>query len=466
MQLSPTLSSTQSIWQKDKDHFLHPYTNLKDFPNEGSVVYARGDRHFVYDNDGKKYIDGIAGLWCVNIGHGRQRIANVLAEQAQKLAYYNTFGDATTEPAAELAVKLSEITPDNLNHVFYSTGGSLANETAIKIVHYYFNLLGKPNKKKIISRVNAYHGSTYLAHALTGIKSSHIGFDVAHHLVHYLSTPNPYRKPAHLSEEGFLNHLIDEFETTIQDLGPENVACFIGEPVMGAGGVIVPPKGYFKRMYEVCKKYDMLFISDEVVTGFGRLGTMLCTEPLFDVKPDLLVMAKGISSGYVPLGATMISDEIFEVISQPKAKNPYFSHGFTYSGHAMACACGLENISIIEEEELCEHVAEWGPYFKQQLKLLEQLPIVGEVRGSHYMLSAEYVSDKATKTSFDPSIQLTKRIYSKAKNRGLILRPIGNVTVLSPPLTLDKDAIDTAVHILKESIIEVTKELASEGVLQ
>lgn len=459
MQIIQNISETKDILEKDKKHYLHSYTNMKDFPTEDSVVYAKGDRHFIYDNDGKKYIDGIAGLWCVNIGHGRKEIAEVLAEQAQKLAYYNTFGDATTQPAAELAAKLAEIAPANLNRTFFGTGGSMANDTAIKIVHYYFNLLGKPNKKKVISRINAYHGSTYLAHALTGIQSSHIGFDLAHNLIHYLSEPNVYRKPAHLSEEGFLNHLVQEFEDTIQKLGPDNVACFIAEPIMGAGGIIVPPKDYFKKMYDICKKYDMLFISDEVVTGFGRLGQMLTSESIFEVQPDLLVMAKGISSGYVPLGATMISDEVFEVISQPKADNPYFSHGFTYSGHALVCAVGLENIEIMERDLLCYHIRQAGPYFEQQLKTLEQLPIVGEVRGSHYMLGMEFVSDKATKTNFDDEINITKRLYLKCKDKGLIIRPVGNVAILSPPLTMDKAAIDTSVGIIKESIIELTNEL-------
>jgi len=212
-------------------------------------------------------------------------------------------------------------------------------------------------------------------------------------------------------------------------------------------------------MYEVCKKYDMLFISDEVVTGFGRLGQMLTSEFIFEVQPDLLVMAKGISSGYVPLGATMISDEIFEVISQPKADNPYFSHGFTYSGHALSCACGIKNIEIMERDLLCYNVLQLGPYFEQQLKTLEQLPIVGNVRGSHFMLGVEYVKDKTNKTSFDADVNLTKRIYLKCKDKGLILRPIGNITVLSPPLTMDKSAIDTTVSILKESIIELMDEL-------
>ncbi|MEM6318694.1 MAG: aminotransferase [Bacteroidota bacterium] len=459
MNVVQTISQTKEIWQKDKDHFLHSYTHMEDFPKEGAVVYAKGDRHFIYDNDGKKYIDGIAGLWCVNIGHGRKEIGEVLAQQAEKLAYYNTFGDATTPPAAELAEKLAQITPANLNKVFYGTGGSMANDTAIKIVHYYFNQLGKSKKKKIISRINAYHGSTYLSHALTGIQSSHSGFDLAHDLIHYISEPNPYHKPAHLSEEGFLNHLIHEFEETILRLGPDNVACFIGEPIMGAGGVVVPPAGYYKRMYEVCKKYDMLFIADEVVTAFGRLGQMVASENRFGVQPDLLVMAKGISSGYVPLGATMISDEVYDVLSRPKADNPYFSHGFTYSGHALSCACGLENIRIMEEEFMCYHVRQWGPYFKQELKKLEHLPIVGNVRGSHFMLGVEYVQDKATKTHFDSSMKLTKRIYLKCKDKGLIIRPIGNITVLSPPLTMDKVAIDTTVSILKESIIETISEV-------
>lgn len=454
---------TASLWQKDKDHVFHPYTNFQKFAQEGSIIFTEGERHFIKDSDGRTYLDGIAGLWCVNIGHGHKGIADCMAEHALKLAYYNTFEDAGSAPAAELAEKLADLAPGSLNHTFFGTGGSIANDTAIKMVHYYFNQLGKPNKKKVISRQLAYHGSTYLAHALTGISSTHHSFDLPLDLVHYVSAPYPYRRPANMTEKAFCDFLIQELEDTILALGPEQVACFIAEPILGAGGVIVPPTGYHKRTWEVCKQYDVLYISDEVVTAFGRLGHMMTSQAVFEVQPDILVLAKGLSSGYVPLGATMISDEIHEVISQPKPDNPYFTHGFTYSGHALACAVGLKNIEILEQDYFCVHVQEWGPYFEKSLKRLEQLPIVGEVRGSHYMLGLEMVSNAVTKEIFPDEVAIAKRIYYHCKDRGLIIRPIGSLNVLSPPLTYDQAAIDETVDILEKSIIATMDDLVKEG---
>jgi len=463
---SPKISSTpKDAWQQDRQHVIHPYANYERFAQDGSVVYTRGKDHFIYDDEHRKYLDGIAGLWCVNIGHGNEEIADHLGEQAKNLAYYNTFEDATSPPTAHLAAKLASLCPGNLNHVFFGTGGSMANDSAIKMVHYYFNQLGLPHKKKILARNLGYHGSTYLAHALTGIGPTQIGFDLPTDLITYLSAPYPYRRPDGMTETEFGDYLIEEMESKILELEPDNIACFIAEPIMGAGGVIVPPEGYLKRTAELCKKYEILFIADEVVTAFGRLGKMIASQELFGIQPDIIVLAKGLSSGYVPLGATVISEAMHGVIAQPKAENPSFSHGFTYSGHALACATGLKNIEILERRNFCEHVQTWGPYFEQQLKSLEDLPIVGEVRGSHYMLALEYVKDKKSKASFEPKIDIGKRMYYAAKQRGLIIRPLGPLSVVSPPLTYDQDAIDETVSILRESIIQVMDGLHKEGEL-
>lgn len=455
---------TPALWRKDKDHVLHPYTNFAAFEREGSVVYAEGRDHFITDSDGREYLDGIAGLWCVNVGHGRRDLADHMAEQAARLAYYNTFEDATSPPAAELAAKLADLCPGDLNHVFFSTGGSVANDTAVKIVHYYNNLLGRPDKKLILSRDLAYHGSTYLAHALTGIRSTQMSFDVAGDVVRYLSAPYPYRRPEGMDLEAFCDHLVDELERTIVEIGPDRIAAFIAEPILGAGGVIVPPPGYHERTAEILRRHDILLIADEVVTAFGRLGHMVASKDHFGVQPDILVLAKGISSGYIPLGATVLSERIHQVIRRPKPGNPYFSHGFTYSGHPLACAVGLKNIEILEREGFCAHVAEWGPYFHRQLATLEELPIVGEVRGSHYMLALEYVRDKATRESFADEVAIGKRVYRHAKERGLILRPIGPLNVLSPPLTYDRPAIDRTVEIVRESIEATMRDLRDEGI--
>ncbi len=443
-----------NIWKNDLDHLIHPYTNFSKFKNEGSTIYSQGKGHFIFDDKGQKYLDAIAGLWCVNIGHGSEQMAAGLAEQASKLAYYNTFGGATSPPAANLAQKLAELCPDNLNHVFFGTGGSMGNDTAIKIIHYYNNLLGRPNKKKIISRDLGYHGSTFLAHALTGIQSTHTGFDLPiEGLVHHISAPYEYRKPEHIPTEKFCDYLVDELEAKINELGADNVACFIAEPIMGAGGVIVPPAEYNYRTWQICKKYDILYIADEVVTAFGRLGEMVASESVYNVKPDVIVMAKGISSGYVPLGATMISDEIYDVISQPKKGNPYFTHGFTYSGHPLACAAGLINLEIMQSENLCENVRDLGPYFETELKKMLSHQIVGDVRGSKYMLGLEFVKDQHTKEGIDPEVfDVTASVFEHCKTMGLIVRPVGPIVVLSPPLTYDKEAIDQTIEILGKGI--------------
>lgn len=453
--------ATLDIWLKDKNHFIHPYTDFRTFDEQGSTIYTHGKGHYIFDQEGNRYIDGIAGLWCVNIGHGNKEMADHIATQAETLAYFNTFGGASSPAAAELSYKLAQLAPRTLNKTFFSTGGSLANDTAIKIVHYYFNLLSKPKKKKIITRNLGYHGSSYLSHALTGIESTHLGFDLpTKELILRVSEPYSYRRPNHLTEEDYLDYLIAELVEKIEDEGPDNIAAFIAEPIMGAGGVIVPPKSYLKRTREICTQYDILFIADEVVTAFGRLGHMISCQDYFGIVPDILVLAKGISSGYIPLGATMISDEIYEVISQPKESNPYFSHGFTYSGHVLGCSVGLKNIEILEKNHMCQHVQELHPYFLNTIKKLEKYPIVGEVRGSHFMIGIEFVKNKKTKEIFDSNTyDISDRIYHHCKEQGAIVRPIGSTIILSPPLTFNCDAIDELYEIISRAIQKVMNEL-------
>ena len=263
--------NTEVLWRQDMDHYIHPWTDFSTFKEEGSLVMAESEGAYVVDSEGNRYIDGIGGLWCVNIGYANEEMAQAIAEQVRRITYYSSFGHLTTPPAAELAAKLAQLTPGKLNHVFYGTGGSMSNDTAIRIIHYYFNRLGKKTKKKIISRTDGYHGSTYLAMTMTGVEFDHQGFDLAPDLVHHIPAPNPYRRPGGMSLETFCDEKVADLENKILELGPENVACFIAEPIMGAGGVILPPPGYHKRTREVCDRYEVLYISDEVVTGFGRL---------------------------------------------------------------------------------------------------------------------------------------------------------------------------------------------------
>ena len=456
--------NTQDLWQKDIDHVIHPWAMYPQFETEGPLVLAESRGSYVFDTDGKKYLDGIGGIWCVNIGYGREEMAHAIAQQMMQIPYFNIFTDTTTPPVAEFAARLAAIAPSKINHVFFSTGGSVANDSAVRIAHHYFIRLGQPTKKKVISRINAYHGSTYLAMSLTGIVSEHKNFHIASDIVDYVSCPYIYRRPEGMTVPQFCDHLVQELEAKIVELGPENVAAFIAEPIMGAGGVIVPPEGYHRRTLEVCKKYDVLYISDEVVTGFGRLGHWFASEPVFDLVPDIITSAKGITSGYVPLGATLISDRIHEVISSPAYGDNTFHHGFTYSGHPVVCAAGLMNMEIIENDRILEHVREVGPYFKQRLEMLLDLPLIGDVRGSHFMLGIECVADKESKALIPAEANIGSRIAQAAETRGLIVRPLGHIIILSPPLILTCEEIDQLVHKLRESIIEVTDTLVREQI--
>ena len=454
---------TQELWRKDRDHNIHPWTDFATFKEEGSLVVAESEGCYVYDSEGARYLDGIGGLWCVNIGYGNEEMALAIAEQARRMTYYSSFGHITTPPAAELAAKLAELAPGTLNHVFFGTGGSMSNDTAIRIIHFYFNRLGKKNKKKIIARTDGYHGSTYLAMSMTGVAFDHQGFDLAPGLVRHIPNPNPYRRPEGMSVEAFCDEKVADLENAILELGPENVAAFIAEPIMGAGGVVVPPPGYHRRTREVCDRYEVLYISDEVVTGFGRLGHFFASEPVFDFVPDIITCAKGLSSGYLPLSATILSDEIYDVISVPQAEGALFTHGFTYSGHPVCCAAGLKNIEIMERDDICGHVLEVGPYLEEQLATLRDLPIVGDVRGKRFMMCVENVADRETRALLPDEAAVGARIAVHAQKRGVIVRPIAHLNVLSPPLTMTKRQVDELVGVLRESIVATMDDLRSEG---
>lgn len=456
----------QQLWQQDKDHFVHPFTDFSAFHDEGCDIIERSEGVHVFDAKGRKYLDGIAGLWCVNIGHGRTEMGQVLAEQATKMAYYSPFNNLSNVPAIELAAKLASLAPSNINHVFYSCGGSVANDTAIRIVHYYFNQRGKPAKKKIMSRHSGYHGTTYMAATLTGTKGNNLGFDIVDGLVSHLSEANCYRRPEGMDEAQYCDYLVADFEQHLTQMGgADQVAAFIAEPIMGAGGVLVAPEGYHQRIFALCKANDILYISDEVVTAFGRLGHFFASESVYGIQPDIIICAKGLTSGYIPLGATLLSDEIYAVISQPQAQGAVFSTGYTYSGHPVACAAALKNIEIMEREQICENVQQVGPYLEAQLKTLLDLPIVGDVRGSHFMMCIESVADKTTKALLPDSANVGKRIAQHCQARGLIVRPIAHLNVLSPPLIWQRETVDEVVAILRAAILATVEDLKQENII-
>lgn len=455
-----TLTNDRSVWQKDRDHLIHPYTDFSTFHDEGSQVITKAEGMYVSDQKGGKLLDGIAGLWCVNIGHGRQEMADAISRQVLDMQYYNPFGHSTNEPAAELGAWLADHAPSGLNHVYYSCGGSTANEAAIRVVHFYNELRGKHRKKKIISRNKAYHGGTYLAANLTGIHATKTAFDrIGEEFVRYVSAANMYEKPDDMTEAAYCDYLVREFEATIDNVGADNIGAFIAEPVMGAGGVLVAPDGYHKRIWDLCKANDILYIADEVVTGFGRLGEWFASETLFGYTPDILVCAKGISSGYIPLGATLISDEVYDVISKPQVEGGVFSMGLTYWGHPVACAAALKNVEILEREGLLPHAAETGQYLQGIAAGLKSLDCVGDVRGRGLMMAVELAQDKASKTPFSPTSGAGQKVFRSCVERGVIVRPVGDVLVLSPPLIISQSECDTIVQALKESITELNASL-------
>lgn len=442
-----------SAWAKDRAHVLHPYTDFTSFHDEGSQVIDGASGMHVTDTDGRKLLDGIAGLWCVNIGHGRQEMAEAISAQVMQMQYYNPFGHSTNVPAAELGFWLAQNAPGDLNHVYYTCGGSTANDAAIRLVHYFNSMRGLHRKKKIISRNCAYHGATYVAAELTGILATKNSFDrVGQDFIHHVSAANMYAMPDDMTEAAYCDHLVQEFQDRIDQLGPDNVAAFIAEPIMGAGGVLIAPVGYHRRMREVCKKHDILYVADEVVTAFGRLGEWFTSESVFDCQPDILVSAKGITSGYIPLGATLISDEIYEVISRPQCEGGVFSMGLTYFGHPVACAAALKNIEIMERESLLQNAATVGGFFQSDAQRLRNLPCVGDVRGKGLMLAVDLVADKATKAPLPVSAKAGERVFKKCVENGVIVRPVGDRIVLSPPIIVSTDQCSVIVDAIEDAI--------------
>ena len=453
------------LHRADLEHCVHPWTDFPDWIQSGSTIMVRGDGAYVWDADGNRFIDGIGGLWFANVGYGRWELIDAAARQLGTLPQYSYFANLANPPATELGAKLAALAPGDLNHTFYSTGGSTANDSAVRIAHYYFDTIGKPSKRLIISRRNAYHGSTFLASALSGKAADKPGFRFPEGLVHHVSEANCYRMPDGIADEAaYCDYLVADLEQTIAELGADHVACFFAEPIMGAGGVLVAPEGYHRRMKRVCEEHDILYVSDEVVTAFGRLGHFFASHDRYGIVPDMIVTAKGITSGYLPLGATIMSDRVYAGLSRPRSDGAVFAHGFTYSGHAASCAVALANIGVLERERICERVRETGPYFHERLKTLGNVPIVGDVRGSHFMLCMEFVKDRNTKEPFATDIQIGRHVARAAQSRGLIIRPIGNLAVLSPTLILTRQQIDRIVGILGESLDEVVTDLARQGI--
>jgi 4-aminobutyrate--pyruvate transaminase len=435
-----------SLHARDVAYVLHPYTNARRHERLGPMVIDHGKGVFVYDDQGREYIEAMSGLWSVAVGFGENRLVEAAAKQMSKLPYYHTFSHKSHEPSIDLAEKLVKMSPDGLDHVFFTNSGSEANDTVVKIVWYYNNAIGRPEKKKFIARNGGYHGITIASGSLTGLQVNQRGFDLPLDFVRHVTCPHHYRfaEPGE-SEEAFADRLAAELEATILAEGPETVAAFIGEPVMGAGGVLVPPATYWEKVQAVCRKYDVLVVADEVINGIGRIGTLFACET-YGIKPDILVLSKQITSSYQPLAAVLFSDAIYQGVADQSERLGTFGHGFTTSGHPVATAVALENLAIIEERGLVENVGVVGPRLQAALRKFADHPLVGEVRGVGLIAAIELVADKKTKAKFDPVGKVALYLFERAQEHGVILRAIQDHIAFCPPLIVTPEQIDQIVE--------------------
>ena len=442
---------------------LHPYTNARKHETEGPMVITEGKGIFVYDDQGKEYIEGLAGLWYAALGFSEERLAQAAAEQLRRLPCYHSFAHKSPLPTIELAAKLLEIAPVPMSKAFFANSGSEANDTMIKMVWYYNNALGRPEKKKIISRIKAYHGVTVATASLTGLPYNHRDFDLPIANMLHTSCPHHYRfgQPGE-SEEDFATRCANELEQLILDEGPETIAAFIGEPVMGAGGVIMPPRTYWDKIQAVLRKYDVLLVADEVICGFGRTGNLFGCQT-FNIKPDIITMAKALSSGYLPISAVLISDPVYQTIADNTAKIGTFGHGFTYSGHPVPAAVALETLKIYEERDIVGHVRQVGPRLQEGLGRYADHPMVGEVRGVGLIAGVELVADRASKATFDPPGRVGGYFAERAQAHGLIIRNLMDVIALCPPLIITEDQIDSLVERFARALDDTASWVEHEG---
>ncbi len=458
MNISSTHNATMAWRKADLDHHLHPFTDQRGLAETGgSRIITKAQGVWLIDSEGERILDGMAGLWCVNVGYGREDLARTAYEQMVELPYYNTFFKTATPPPIELSEKLASLTPAGLNHTFFANSGSEANDSIVRMIRRYWNLKGQPEKKTIISRTNAYHGSTAVSASLGGMKYMHEVDDLPLPGFEHIQQPYWYREGGDLSPEDFGLAAARALEERIEELGAHKVAAFIGEPIQGAGGVIVPPATYWPEIQRICRKHDVLLVADEVICGFGRTGHWFASD-YFEIDADFMPVAKGLTSGYLPLSAAMVHDRVAEVLREQGGE---FAHGFTYSGHPVSCAVGLKNIQIIEQEGLVEKVRdETGPYLQGRLAELNDHPIVGEVRGMGLVAGIQLTADKATRAAFEKEGEAGGLCRDACMKNNLVARPVGDSMVLSPPLIISKAEIDELVKRLSASLDDAAAALA------
>jgi 4-aminobutyrate---pyruvate transaminase len=460
-----TYVAPNSVQARDIASIVHPQTNLVRHLEEGPMVIGRGQGCYVYDDNGTEYLDTAAGLWCASLGYASERLARVAYDQMRKLGYYHLYRGTGHEPSVDLAEKLLAIAPPahggTMSKVLFQCSGSEANDTAIKLVWYYHAAIGKPQKRKIIGRMMGYHGSTTASISASGKPDMHADFGLP--LPGFLHTDYPHYYRNHLngeSEEQYATRLAEQFEQLILREGPDTVAAFIAEPVMGAGGGLTPPRTYWEKMQAVIRKYDVLFIADEVICGFGRTGNMWGSET-YDLKPDMISCAKALSAGMQPISATLINQRVFAAMLDESHKLGNFAHGFTYAGHPVTTAVAMETLRIYDEMDMLGHVRQVGPYMQQKLGGLIDHPLVGEVRGVGLMCGIELVADKNTRRQYDPARKIGATVDAHARTHGLITRFVGDRIAFSPPLIITEPEIDEAVARITRALDETWRELSA-----
>jgi putrescine---pyruvate transaminase len=449
MTQSTTQRTTQEWQAADSAHYLHPFTDFKSLASKGSRVIVSADNIYLRDSDGHKILDAMSGLWCVNLGYGRKELIDAATKQMTELPFYNSFFQTATPPAIELAELLAEVTPPQFKHVFFSGSGSEGNDTIVRMVRRYFDVLGQPERSVIISRNNAYHGSTMAGASLGGMSGMHAQGGLPIPGITHIEQPFWFEHGHGMSRDAFGLKAAGWLEAKILEVGADKVAAFIGEPVQGAGGVIVPPETYWPEIQRICDKYGVLLVSDEVICGFGRTGHWFGCER-FGFKPDLMTFAKGVTSGYIPLGGVMVGERIAKVLIEQGGE---FNHGYTYSGHPVACAVALANIRVLQREHVVETVHDdTGPYLAQQFATLADHPLVGEVQTCGLMGAVQLVRDKSTGALFDDAIGLGMVCRGHCFGNGLIMRAVGDRMIVAPPLVSTRAQIDEMMALIRRCL--------------
>ena len=453
-------TETRNLQQTDAAHHIHPFSDSKILNKVGSKIIKKAHGVWIWDTEGNKILDGMAGLWCVNIGYGRDELAEVASNQIKELPYYNLFFQTSHPKATELAALIGEITPDHMHHVFFTCSGSEANDTNLRYVRHYWASLGQPDKNIIISRNNSYHGSTVAAASLGGMKPMHAQGGLPIPNIAHIQEPYWYQEGGDLSPDEFGIKAARALEEKILELGEDRVAAFIAEPVQGAGGVIVPPDSYWPEVQKILNKYNILFICDEVICGFGRTGNWFGCET-YNLKPDLMTIAKGMSSGYAPMGAVVLSEKVADVLIN---KGGELTHGYTYSGHPLSAAISIKNIQILQQEKMVEKVRnESAPYLQKRWLELNQYELVGETRGVGMLAAIELVKDKNTRTRFPENLKVGKMCVKICGENNLVMRSVANSMVVSPPLCISIEEIDMLMDRAHAIVQQLTKVLKEEG---